>query len=164
MTTVSVNALGYAQRDRLAYMELCLWFFGSVRWHDLAVRYGVQSAASRDLTLYQHIAPANMPSGQTDTAAFSEHSYPDLPGNTEGDAVDEDQIVNSATGIRDTVVWRKLYKLQRDGIVGAIDTLTRFGGCIIEGKETSGPPSCCQYRKQGIVSRTPAGYQPHLRN
>ena len=49
----------------------------------------------------------------------------------EGDALDEDQIVKSATGIRDTIVWKKLYKFQRDGVVGAIDKLTRFGGCII---------------------------------
>jgi hypothetical protein len=46
-------------------------------------------------------------------------------------ALDEEEIVKSATGIRDTVVWRKLYKFQRDGVVGAIDKLTRFGGCII---------------------------------
>ena len=48
-----------------------------------------------------------------------------------GDALDEDQIVKSATGIRNTVVWKKLYKFQRDGVVGAIDKLNRFGGCII---------------------------------
>lgn len=47
------------------------------------------------------------------------------------DALDEDRIVNSATGIRQTVVWQKLYKFQRDGVVGAIDKLARFGGCII---------------------------------
>ena len=47
------------------------------------------------------------------------------------DALDEEQIVKSATGIRDTVVWKKLYKFQRDGVVGAIDKLNRFGGCII---------------------------------
>lgn len=46
-------------------------------------------------------------------------------------ALDEEQIVKSATGIRDTVVWKKLYKFQRDGVVGAIDKLNRFGGCII---------------------------------
>jgi SNF2 family DNA or RNA helicase len=49
----------------------------------------------------------------------------------EEDALDEDRIVNPATGIRQTVVWRKLYKFQRDGVVGAIDKLARFGGCII---------------------------------
>jgi hypothetical protein len=46
-------------------------------------------------------------------------------------ALDEDQIVKSATGIRNTVVWNKLYKFQRDGVIGAIDKLNRFGGCII---------------------------------
>lgn len=48
-----------------------------------------------------------------------------------GDELDEEQIVKSATGIRNTVVWKKLYKFQRDGVVGAIDKLARFGGCII---------------------------------
>jgi hypothetical protein len=48
-----------------------------------------------------------------------------------GDQLDEDQIVKAATGIRNTVVWKKLYKFQRDGVVGAIDKLNRFGGCII---------------------------------
>ena len=48
-----------------------------------------------------------------------------------GVELDEDQIVKAATGIRDTVVWRKLFKFQRDGVVGAIDKLNRFGGCII---------------------------------
>lgn len=32
-----------------------------------------------------------------------------------GDKLDEEQIVKSATGIRNTVVWKKLYKFQRDG-------------------------------------------------
>ena len=48
-----------------------------------------------------------------------------------GDELDEDKIVKSATGIRNTVVWKKLYKFQRDGVVGAIDKLERLGGCII---------------------------------
>ena len=46
-------------------------------------------------------------------------------------ALGEDQVVNAATGIRETVVWQKLYKFQRDGVVGAIDKINRFGGCII---------------------------------
>ena len=44
---------------------------------------------------------------------------------------DEERIVKSATGIRETRVWRKLFRFQRDGVVGAIDKLERFGGCII---------------------------------
>lgn len=49
----------------------------------------------------------------------------------DGRALDEDQIVKAATGIRDTTVWKKLFKFQRDGVVGAIDKLNRLGGCII---------------------------------
>ena len=48
-----------------------------------------------------------------------------------GNEMDEERIVKSATGIRNTVVWKKLFKFQRDGVVGAIDKLNRFGGCII---------------------------------
>ena len=48
-----------------------------------------------------------------------------------GDSLDEEKVINSATGIRNTVVWKKLFKFQRDGVVGAIDKLDRFGGCII---------------------------------
>jgi hypothetical protein len=47
------------------------------------------------------------------------------------DALDEEHVLKSATGIRNTIVWKKLYKFQRDGVVGAIDKLNRFGGCII---------------------------------
>ncbi len=48
-----------------------------------------------------------------------------------GDQLDEERIVKSATGIRNTTVWKKLYKFQRDGVVGAIDKLEQLGGCII---------------------------------
>lgn len=46
-------------------------------------------------------------------------------------ALDEDRVVNAATGIHSTAVWKKLYKFQRDGVVGAIDKLNRYGGCIL---------------------------------
>jgi len=48
-----------------------------------------------------------------------------------GDELDEERIVKSATGIKNTTVWRKLFKFQRDGVIGAIEKLERFGGCII---------------------------------
>ena len=50
---------------------------------------------------------------------------------SEDGALDEERIVRSATGIRDTEVWKRLFKFQRDGVVGAIDKLERFGGCIV---------------------------------
>jgi len=49
----------------------------------------------------------------------------------QGEALDEDKIVKSATGIKETKVWNKLYKFQRDGVIGAIDKLERMGGCIL---------------------------------
>ncbi len=48
-----------------------------------------------------------------------------------GEEWDEERIVKSATGIRETKVWRKLFKFQRDGVIGAIDKLERLGGVII---------------------------------
>src|SRR3546814_4917015 len=49
-----------------------------------------------------------------------------------GDELDEERIIKSATGIRNTTVWNKLFKFQRDGVVGAIDKLERIGGCRSE--------------------------------
>ncbi|MEI8153339.1 MAG: helicase-related protein [Hyphomicrobiales bacterium] len=54
------------------------------------------------------------------------HLFRDL-----GEQLDEDKIVKSATGIRESIVWKKLFKFQRDGVIGAIDKLERYGGCII---------------------------------
>lgn len=48
-----------------------------------------------------------------------------------GDELDEDRIVRAGTGIRESVVWKKLFRFQRDGVIGAIDKLERIGGCII---------------------------------
>ncbi|MFH1570091.1 MAG: SNF2-related protein [Gemmatimonadota bacterium] len=48
-----------------------------------------------------------------------------------GDVLDEEEVVKPATGIRATVVWRKRFRFQRDGVVGAIDKLNRYGRCII---------------------------------
>lgn len=48
-----------------------------------------------------------------------------------GEELDEERVVKSATGIRNTTVWKKLFRFQRDGVIGAIDKLNRFGGCII---------------------------------
>ena len=50
---------------------------------------------------------------------------------TEGGELDEERVVRSATGIRDTEIWTRLFRFQRDGVIGAIDKLERFGGCII---------------------------------
>lgn len=35
------------------------------------------------------------------------------------------------TGFENTLIWRKLYNFQRDGVVGAINKIETYGGCII---------------------------------
>lgn len=45
--------------------------------------------------------------------------------------LDEENIIKTRTGIKDTVVWNKLYRFQRDGVLGAIDKIERFNGCIL---------------------------------
>ena len=45
--------------------------------------------------------------------------------------IDEDNIIRSKTGFKDTLVWNKLYKFQKDGVIGAIDKLEKYNGCII---------------------------------
>ena len=47
------------------------------------------------------------------------------------DELSEDKIIKTKTGIKDSIVWNKLYKFQRDGVMGAIDKLEKFNGCII---------------------------------
>lgn len=43
----------------------------------------------------------------------------------------EDKILKTKTGFKETLVWDKLYKFQRDGVLGAIEKLEKFNGCII---------------------------------
>src|SRR5690606_20614968 len=45
--------------------------------------------------------------------------------------IDEDSIVNSRTGIKESEIWKKLYPFQKDGVLGVIDKLERYGGCIL---------------------------------
>lgn len=45
--------------------------------------------------------------------------------------IDEEQIIKTKTGFKDTLVWNKLYNFQKDGVLGAIDKLEKYNGCII---------------------------------
>lgn len=47
------------------------------------------------------------------------------------DELTEENIVKTKTGFKDTVIWDKLYKFQKDGVLGAIDKLEKYNGCII---------------------------------
>ncbi|MDH6190282.1 hypothetical protein M2168_003314 [Streptomyces sp. CZ24] len=43
----------------------------------------------------------------------------------------EETAERGKTGFYDSVVWNKLYKFQRDGVLGAIEKLERHSGCVI---------------------------------
>jgi len=45
--------------------------------------------------------------------------------------LDEEKIVKSRTGFKNSVVWNKLYKFQQDGVLGAIDKIEKYNGCVI---------------------------------
>ncbi len=47
------------------------------------------------------------------------------------DDIQEDKIIRTKTGIKDTTVWNKLYQFQRDGVLGAINKIESYNGCII---------------------------------
>lgn len=56
-----VENLSHAQRERLAYIDFRLYFFGEIGRPDLTSRFGVAPAgATRDLALYREIAPQNI--------------------------------------------------------------------------------------------------------
>lgn len=44
---------------------------------------------------------------------------------------DAEALIEKRTGITETMIWNKLYDFQRDGVVGAINKIEKFGGCII---------------------------------
>ncbi|MCI1823137.1 MAG: SNF2-related protein [Megasphaera sp.] len=47
------------------------------------------------------------------------------------DELSEDTIVKSRTGFKNTKIWNTLYQFQKDGVMGAIDKIEKYGGCII---------------------------------
>ena len=61
MKAQRVESLSHAQRERLAYIDFRLYFFGEIGRPDLASRFGVAPAgATRDIALYREIAPQNI--------------------------------------------------------------------------------------------------------
>ena len=44
---------------------------------------------------------------------------------------DNKEVIKSRTGFKDTEVWNRLYSFQKDGVVGAINKIETYGGCII---------------------------------
>lgn len=47
------------------------------------------------------------------------------------DELTDDTILKTKTGIQETMVWKKLYKFQQDGVRGVIDKIEKHNGCIL---------------------------------
>ncbi|AKN32607.1 helicase [Clostridium carboxidivorans P7] len=45
--------------------------------------------------------------------------------------ITEENIVKTRIGFKNTEIWNKLYKFQKDGVIGAIDKLEKHRGCIL---------------------------------
>ncbi len=47
------------------------------------------------------------------------------------DDISTDYLPNDEIGFKQTIIWNKLYNFQRDAVIGAINKLEKFNGCII---------------------------------
>ncbi|WP_238996526.1 helicase-related protein [Paenibacillus pinistramenti] len=45
--------------------------------------------------------------------------------------ITEDILPNEATGFKDTEIWKRLYHFQKDAVLGAINKLEKYNGCIL---------------------------------
>jgi hypothetical protein len=125
---LTTDGLGLAPGSRLGLIQgtdtpgerepLAAWF--EEIWDHLPeATDGREALLARLRALAEHSAPA---------LVYHLVLYHLLGGSGE---LDPERVVRSATGIRDSVTWKALYRFQRDGVVGAIDKLERLGGCIL---------------------------------
>lgn len=45
--------------------------------------------------------------------------------------INDDFIPNTATGFKETEIWKRLYSFQKDAVIGAINKLEKYNGCIL---------------------------------
>lgn len=45
--------------------------------------------------------------------------------------LNEDDLANEKTGFKDSIIWNKLYDFQKDAVLGLINKLEKFNGCIL---------------------------------
>lgn len=128
-SSISANGLGYTEYsshelntltdDINATKEMLDWF-NSI-WYDKSTIHDIKEDLLSALERYYKENPPNIIYFFTIYNIFKDYL-------TE---LDEEKIINSKTGFKDTVVWNKLYKFQKDGVIGAIDKLEKYNGCII---------------------------------
>ncbi|NOQ31847.1 MAG: hypothetical protein GQ570_12055 [Helicobacteraceae bacterium] len=45
--------------------------------------------------------------------------------------INDDELANDKTGFKNSLIWNKLYDFQKDAVVGLINKLERYNGCIL---------------------------------
>ncbi len=122
------TGLGYSKSDQFD-MNMCLTDSGSTQgmleWFD-AIWESPAAAEAKDFLLSQLNKLTQDQSPEFIYFLTLYHLFKDFL-----EELDEDSIIKSKTGFKDTTVWNKLYKFQKDGVLGAIDKLERYNGCII---------------------------------
>ncbi|WP_369795417.1 SNF2-related protein, partial [Erythrobacter sp. HI0019] len=112
-------AMNTVATDRAAAQQLVDWF--DTIWNDPTAIIQAKETLLQALENLAADKPANLLYFLTLFTIFRDFL----------DDIDEDNIIRSKTGIKDTIVWNKLYKFQRDGVLGAIDKLEKHNGCIV---------------------------------
>ena len=51
--------------------------------------------------------------------------------SSELDSLDEDNIVRKGNNLKESKIWNKLYKFQKDAAIGVIDKIEKYNGCIL---------------------------------
>lgn len=71
-----LEKLGFAQKQRLAYIDFCLLFKGAIYRQDLINRFEVGlSAGSRDFSIYKELAPDNLNYDSREKRYFQTERY-----------------------------------------------------------------------------------------
>ena len=105
--------------DQEALRELAEWF--EAVWNDTPYIHDIKRA------FLDHISWL----GSDKAPEFIYHFILHQILSTTMGELDEEQIIKTKTGIKDHQIWKKLYKFQKDGVLGAIDKLEKYHGCII---------------------------------
>ncbi len=123
------SGLGYCPSDSFDMNTLIegeentdqlLGWFNSLWNHDALTRNVKEKMLSELETIYQDNAPEFI------YFVTLYNLFKDLLSD-----MDEEKIIKTQTGFKDTHVWNKLYPFQKDGVLGAIDKLEKYNGCII---------------------------------
>lgn len=105
--------------DKDTTKQLLQWF--DTIWNDGKATHDIKNELLAHLDYLAEDKPANLVYFITLYNIFKDYL----------EDIDEESIIRSKTGFKDTLVWNKLYKFQRDGVLGAIDKLEKYNGCII---------------------------------